>query len=70
MLLLPEKKATVQSITHTKMESKVKFKDYYAKYPTQRKASLKNLNFEIENGSLIGVIGTNLNLVIHKSIPY
>ena len=39
----------------------IKFENYFAVYPGQKHPSLKNLNFEIANGSLLGVIGSVLN---------
>ena len=67
-LLLPEKsiiesepkKSDFKNIklsTITESNSNTKFEQYSAIYPGQEKPSLLNLNFEISDGTLLGVIG-------------
>ena len=58
-LLLPERSETTKSKTE-KSDPRighVKFENYSAVYPGQKHPSLQNLNFELANGSLLGVIG-------------
>ena len=62
-LLLPERPETSGS-KFEKLDSEIghiKFENYFAVYPGQKHPSLKNLNFELANGSLLGVIGLVLN---------
>ena len=62
-LLLPERTETSGSKIE-KLDSEIghiKFENYFAVYPGQKHPSLKNLNFELANGSLLGVIGLVLN---------
>ena len=57
-LLLPERSETTQSKTEKSDPiGHVKFENYSAVYPGQKYPSLQNLNFELANGSLLGVIG-------------
>ena len=62
VLLLPEKsKKTTSKTDQSDSEIDViKFENYSAIYPGQTNPSLKNLNFEIKKGSLVGVIGLAL----------
>ena len=62
-LLLPERSETTKSKTEKSDPriSDVKFENYSAVYPGQKHPSLQNLNFELANGSLLGVIGLILN---------
>ena len=62
-LLLPERPKTPASKIE-KVDSEIvhiKFENYFAVYPGQKHPLLKNLNFELANGSLLGVIGLVLN---------
>ena len=70
-LLLPERPETPTPETE-KVNSKIghiKFENYSAVYPGQKHPSLQNLNFEIENGTLLGVLGMFMNsfVIIYDS---
>ena len=63
MLLMPERQVAVKPITQKSISTGSRFINYAARYPGESKPSLTKLNFEIEDGSLLGVIGKNLNSV-------
>ena len=63
MLLMPERQVAVKPITQKSIPTSSRFINYAARYSGESKPSLTKLNFEIEDGSLLGVIGKNLNSV-------
>ena len=65
VLLLPEKteKRTSKTEELDQRIRHIKFESYSAIYPGQTHPSLKSLNFEIQEGSLLGVIGL---VMIHE----
>ena len=63
MLLMPERQVAVKPISQNSIFTGAKFVNYAARYLGQSKPSLKKLNFEIKDGSLLGVIGKISNSV-------
>ena len=66
--MLPERRDTSEPITQTSTFTNLRFTNYSARYPGQSKPSLKNLNFEIKSGSLLGVIGKSLNSIYMQGL--
>ena len=60
---MPERQVAVKPVSQKPIYTSARFVNYAARYPGQSKPSLEKLNFEIKYGSLLGVIGKNLNSV-------
>ena len=60
-LLLPERPPTSETKNAYSKIDHIMFENYSAVYPGQKYPQLHNLNFEIENGTLLGVIGMFMN---------
>ena len=61
-LLLPERPPTPKTENLDSKIGHITFENYSAVYPGQKYPKLHNLNFKIENGTLLGVIGMFMNL--------
>ena len=75
-LMLPEKDVEADTLAQKKTENvQISLRNYSALYPGNQKPSLADINFELKQGELLGVIGpvgagksTLLNTVIGETL--